>query len=219
MISQRVPPGGRRDLLRLAAIGFVAAIPLRTASAQTTGDGSATVPVQQLDDALLAAMKAGGSAPFDNRYRALVPVIERVFDLDAVLAASIGLSWATLPAAQQAALATAFRRYTVSSYATSFNSYNGQSFEVSPSVRALGNGEVVVNSRLRRADGSSVTLDYVMLRGPAGWQAVDVLTDGSISRVAVQRSDFRGLLSSGGTPALVAGLEHKVANLSGGTTG
>jgi hypothetical protein len=110
-------------------------------------------------------------------------------------------------------------RYTVSSYATSFNSYNGQSFQVSPTVRALGNGQAVVNSRLLRADGSSLALDYVMRRGSAGWQAVDVLTDGSISRVAVQRSDFRGLLSSGGTAALVAGLEHKVANLSGGTEG
>ena len=86
-------------------------------------------------------------------------------------------------------------------------------------MRTLGNGEVVVNSRLIRADGSSVALDYVMRRGPAGWQAVDVLTDGSISRVAVQRSDFRELLSSGGAPALVEGLQHKVADLSGGTPG
>ena len=48
---------------------------------------------------------------------------------------------------------------------------------------------------------------------------MDVLMDGSISRVAVQRSDFRSLLSSGGAPALVAGLQHKVANLSGDTAG
>ena len=219
MISHRTPPVSRRDLLRLAAIAFVCGIPLRPASAQTTGDGSATVPVQQLDNALLAAMKAGETAPFEDRYRALAPVIDRVFDLDAVLAASIGLSWATLPAAQQAALATAFRRYTISSYTTSFNSYDGQSFQLSPAVRALGNGEVVVNSRLLRTDGSSVVLDYVMRRGPDGWQVVDVLTDGSISRVAVQRSDFRGLLSSGGPSALVAGLQHKVTNLSGGTKG
>jgi phospholipid transport system substrate-binding protein len=216
MISHRIRPVGRRDLLGLVATAFVVAIPLRLARAQTAGDASATAPVEQLGNALLAAMKAGGSTPFDDRYRALSPVIERVFDLDAVLAASIGLSWSTLSADQKAALAAAFRRYSISSYATSFNSYNGQSFEVSPTVRALGNGQVVVNSRLRRADGSSLALDY-MRRGPAGWQAVDVLTDGSISRVAVQRSDFRGLLSSGGTPALVAGLEHKVANLSGGT--
>ncbi len=217
MISHKMRPVGRRDLLGFAATAFVAAIPLRLARAQTAGDASG--PVEQLDNALLAAMKAGGSAPFDDRYRALAPVIERVFDLDAVLAASIGLSWATLPAEQKAALATAFRRYTVSSYATSFNSYSGQSFQVSPTVRALGNDRVVVNSRLQRTDGSSLALDYVMRRGPAGWQAVDVLTDGSISRVAVQRSDFRNLLSSGGTPALVAGLEHEVANLSSGTEG
>ncbi|HUB15081.1 MAG TPA: ABC transporter substrate-binding protein [Acetobacteraceae bacterium] len=43
--------------------------------------------------------------------------------------------------------------------------------------------------------------------GPAGWQVVDVLTDGYISRVAVQRSDFRQLLASGGPPALTAGMQ------------
>jgi phospholipid transport system substrate-binding protein len=219
MMSGNIPPIGRRDLLGLAIVASVAAVPWWAASAQPPGDASAIVSIEQLDNALLAAMKSGESSPFDDRYRVLAPVIERVFDLDAVLAASIGLSWPTLPSDQKAALAVAFRRYTVSSYATSFNSYNGQSFQVSPTVRALSNGEVVVNSRLRRADGSSLALDYVMRRGPAGWQAVDVLTDGSISRVAVQRSDFRSLLSSGGTPALAAGLEHKVANLSGGATG
>ena len=70
-------------------------------------------------------------------------------------------------------------------------------------------------NRLLRADGTSLALEYVMRRVPAGWHAVDVLTDGSISRVAVQRSHFRGLLSFGGTPAVVAGLEHRVANQSG----
>ncbi len=210
---------GRRGLAGLAIIASVAAMPWWPASAQALDEASATVPIQQLDNALLASMKAGGSTPFDDRYHALAPVVEQVFNLDAVLAASIGLSWATLPADQKAMLAAAFRRYTISSYATSFNSYNGQSFQVSPAVRTLGNGEVVVNSRLQRADGTSLALDYVMRRGPAGWQAVDVLTDGSISRVAVQRSDFRGLMSSGGAPALVAGLQHKVANLSGGTPG
>ncbi len=65
-------------------------------------------------------MKAVITTPFEDRYRALTPVIEQVFNLDAVLAASIGLSWATLPAEQKSMLAAAFRRYTISSYATSF---------------------------------------------------------------------------------------------------
>ena len=57
MISHRIRPIGRRDLLGLAATAFVAAIPLRLARAQAAGDVSATAPVEQLDNALLAAMK------------------------------------------------------------------------------------------------------------------------------------------------------------------
>ena len=59
MISHSILPVGRRDLLGFAATAFVAAIPLRLARAQAAGDASATAPVEQLDDALLAAMKAG----------------------------------------------------------------------------------------------------------------------------------------------------------------
>ena len=208
-------PLSRRSMLLLALGGAVAAP--RAPRAQ---DAQAVIaPINMLNNALLEVMKAGSGTPFVQRYRMLQPVVRRVFDLQEILRVSVGPAWDTIPTQMKGLLFDEFERYTVASYVANFNSYNGQSFQVSPTVRALGNGQVVVNSRLLRTDGSSLALDYVMRRGPAGWQAVDVLTDGSISRVAVQRSDFRGLLSSGGTPALVAGLEHEVANLSSGTEG
>ncbi len=219
MMTHNIPAIGRRDLLGLAITAFVVPIPWRPAGAQTMDAASARMPVERLDDALLVAMKAGDRTPFTERYRALAPVVEQVFNLDAVLAASVGLSWATPPEAQKADLATAFRRYTISSYVSNFDSYNGQSFQVLPSVRAVANGEVVVQTRLVRVNDSPVKLDYVLRIGPAGWQVVDVLTNGSISRVAVQRSDFHELLIAGGVPALTAGLGRKVANLSGGMLG
>jgi phospholipid transport system substrate-binding protein len=55
-----------------------------------------------------------------------------------------------------------------------------------------------------------------MRQSPQGWRAVDVLLDGTISRVAVQRSDFRSLLNHGGAPALAKSLQEKTADLSGG---
>jgi phospholipid transport system substrate-binding protein len=59
-------------------------------------------------------------------------------------------------------------------------------------------------------------LDYVM-RGEGGrWRAVDVLFEGSISRVAVQRADFRKALASGDADALIASLHRKIADLSDG---
>jgi phospholipid transport system substrate-binding protein len=217
-MTHHVSPIGRRGLLGLAIAASVATTTWRPASAETTGD-SPTAPVEQLNDALIASMKAAGGTPFAQRYSALAPVVEQVFNLDAVLAASIGLSWTTLPEAEKATLTTAFRRYTVSSYVANFNSYNGQSFQVSPSARTVGSSEVVVQSQMLRTNDSPIKLDYVMRRFPAGWQAVDVLTDGSISRVAVQRSDFRELLRAGGASALANGLNHKVGNLSGGMLG
>jgi phospholipid transport system substrate-binding protein len=217
-MSTMITAIGRRDFFSFG-IAVVGAAAWHPADAQTAGGASPTAPAEQLDGALLAAMKQGGSTSFDARYRALEPVVEQVFNLNTVLATSVGFAWASMPEAQKAQLAAAFRRYTVSSYVSNFNSYNGQSFQVLPRVRPVSNDEVVVQTRMLRPDDSPLKLDYVMRRGPDGWQAVDVLTDGAISRVAVQRSDFRQLLVSGGVPALVAGLSHKVANLSGGMLG
>jgi phospholipid transport system substrate-binding protein len=206
---------GRRRLFGLAAAAAGAStLPWRAALAQAAAPNG---PIQRLSDALLATMKSGGS--FEARYRALEPVVEQVFNLDAVLAASVGLFWSALGEDQKSQLVAAFRRYTVSSYVANFDSYNGQSFQVARAVRTINPDEVVVDSQLLRRDNDPVKIDYVMRRGPAGWQAVDVLTDGSISRVAVQRSDFRELLRRGGVPALAASLTNKVANLSGGMVG
>lgn len=210
---------GRRDAAALTAAAFATLLAKPPAHADTNTGASLFGPVKALDDALIAAMRAGDTTPFERRCQLLEPVIDRVFNLNAVLAASVGLAWQSIPYAQKTTLASAFRRYTVSSYVANFNSFNGQRFEILPDARAVGGGAIVVKTRLIRQDEAPVELDYVMRQGPAGWQVVDVLTDGSISRVAVQRSDFRELLESGGATALAAGLERKVANLSGSMQG
>ena len=73
----------------------------------------------------------------------------------------------------------------------------------------------MVATKLVNGDNST-RLDYVMRRTDAGWKAIDVLLDGSISRVAVQRSDFRSLLNAGTAEPLIRSLRQKVAQLSGG---
>jgi len=210
------PSIGRRGLLGIATTALVAAGIRVPASAQTANAAAASAPIQHLDAALLAAMKAGSGMSFAQRSTTLAPVIEQSLDLDAILAASVGLRWPALPNDQKAQVDAAFRRYTVASYASNFNSYNGQTFQMLPDVRSVGNGDLIVRTKLVAADGSATPLDYVMHDGPSGWKAVDVLANGAISRVAVQRSDFRTLLTSGGVPALMVALQNKVANLSGG---
>jgi phospholipid transport system substrate-binding protein len=173
-------------------------------------------PVRQLLDGLLQIMKARPGTPFPQRYDMLAPVVDGVFDLDAILRASVGLSWSSLPPDQQDQLRLAFRRYTTASYVNSFDHFDGQRFTVEPQPRPAGNGEQIVVTRITPRSGDSHEIDYVMRNTPSGWRAVDVLADGAVSRVAVQRSDFRRLLSRGGAPALANSLASKSLDLSAG---
>jgi phospholipid transport system substrate-binding protein len=181
------------------------------------GTPDATAIIGNLNEALLAAMKTGTQTAFSRRFDALAPVVDQAFDLHTVLAVSVGSDWSNLSPDQQGRLLEVFRRYTVASYVANFDRYDGQVFNVMPNPRSLEAGRVVVQSRIAAIRAETTELDYVMHRMPSGWRVVDVLAAGSISRVAVQRSDFRRLLSSGGGEALIASLRRKTSELSGGT--
>jgi phospholipid transport system substrate-binding protein len=207
-------------IYRRAALGGMAAVAAalvaRAGRPAMAADGGAVQQIQRLCGALIEVMKAGRSTPFDQRFQMLAPVIDSVFDLKTILQVSVGPAWPMMPNDQRSKLEAAFRRYTVASYVNSFDSYAGQRFEVQPDTRKLPNGDQIVKSKIIPTSGSPHELDYVMRNEGERWRAVDVLAAGAISRVAVQRSDFRRLLARGGSAALIASLQEKSADLSGG---
>jgi phospholipid transport system substrate-binding protein len=207
----------RRALLtRLLAGAIMTPLAVR-ARAQVAGDAGPKVVAETMNAALLAAMKAGARTSVAQRFAIIAPAVDQAFDLQTVLKNSVGLHWSGLPDEEKARLLATFRRYTIMNYVANFDSWAGQSFRVGADPRVLSPTLIVVGNSLIRVSGSPVELSYVMQQTQAGWKVVDVLADGSISRVAVQRSDFRGLLANGGVAALVSSLERKVADLSGGT--
>jgi phospholipid transport system substrate-binding protein len=174
-----------------------------------------TAPVEQLHTGLIEIMKAGKGAPFRQRYDKIAPVISRTFDLDVIVRQVVGPRWATLSPDQQAALGEAFRRYTIASYVSNFDDYSGERFELLPGVAAFGNDRLV-KTQIVTASGQAHVLAYVIRQTDGGWRIVDVLADGSVSRVAAQRSEIRSVLSDGGGTGLVVSLRRKTAELSGG---
>ncbi len=203
---------------RRATLGYALLVGLGPAMVlPVQADQSVIGPIQRLNDALLQIMRKGRSTPFNERFQMLAPVIDQTFDVQAILEESVGPTWPTLAADQQAELLGAFRRYMTASYVNSFDEFSGQRFDVSSSPRPLPNGELIVDTRIVPSSGTAHPLDYVMRKVGGDWRAVDILADGSISRVAVQRSDFRRLLSRGGPSALVESLKSKSADLSEGT--
>ena len=178
-------------------------------------DADAAAPIAALNRGLLNAMRAGKATPFSQRFATLAPLVEGAFDIPGILQASVGPRWSALPSAQQSQLLDVFRRFTVASYVANFDNFNGEKLEVLPNSRSVGADQVVA-TQIVPSGGEPTRIDYVMRRTPQGWRAVDVLLNGSISRVAVQRSDFRSLVGEDGS-GLLASLRKKVSDLSGGT--
>jgi phospholipid transport system substrate-binding protein len=200
-----------RTLLRLVFLSIAVAFGLSCAAVAS----EVTAPVEQLHSGLITIMKAGKTTPFRRRYEIIAPVVTRTFDLDTILRQVIGPRWTALPLEQRAALEDAFQRYTTASYVANFEDYTGQRFEVVPGVRPVG-ADRVVETRIVTPSGKVHTLDYVMRQEGDGWKVVDVLAEGSISRVAAQRSEMRSVLTDGGGTGLLVSLRQKTAELSGG---
>lgn len=221
----------RRRLLALALVAPIAAVAATSAIVATAAAGaiaataargaiaaaSSFAPVEALDQGILAVMRAGRSASFAQRMQMLTPVVQAAFDLPRILANSVGLRFAGFPPDAQAELLDVFTQFTVASYVANFDDYSGERFDVLPDTRRAGSDDVV-QTKLVQTNGEILKLDYVVHRGDGGWRIVDVLLNGSISRVAVQRSDFRALLGGGEAGPLIGSLRDKVARLAAGQT-
>ena len=194
----------REALLALGAgIGVIA-----NAFAADPPADAITAPIRAFYAALLDVMKRAKALGIRGRYDALAPVIGTTFDLPAMTRISVGPRWTSIPREQQAALVDAFSRMTIATYATRFDGYSGERFEVDPGVDTRGTGSVV-HTRIIQSKGEPVTLDYLMRKSGSAWKVVDVYLTGTISELATRRSEFNGILDAGGPQALVGSLRQQ----------
>ncbi len=212
MHLSKLLPGCARAFC-LGILGPVVAMP--AALAQPTGGPTAAQPISALYARLTEIEHSRGS--FAQRAQLLAPVVDQVFNLPQVLQSSVGLRYRTLPDGQKQLLLEQFRQFTVARYVSNFAPGGTDTFKVDPAVVASPvPGEQIVHTEIV-AGGASTTLNYVMRPGADGaWQVVDVLLDGNISQVAVQRADFGSSLSSGDATPLIDSLRKKTQAFSEG---
>jgi phospholipid transport system substrate-binding protein len=139
-------------------------------------------------------------------------VIRSTFDLPAMTRIAVGPEWTTIPSEQQAALLDHFARMTIATYASRFDGYSGESFEVDPEILSRNTGRIVRTKLLRPKD-EPVTLNYLMRGTGDAWKIVDIYLSGTISELATQRSEFGAILKSGGPAALIESLRQQIDKL------
>jgi phospholipid transport system substrate-binding protein len=159
-------------------------------------------------EALLDVMKRAGQLGVRGRHEKLAPVIGATFDLPAMSRIAVGPQWNAIPKEQQATLIEAFSRMTIATYASRFDGYSGERFEVDPVVETRKTGKIV-RTRLIQSNGEPIALNYLMRDAGAGAKVVDVYLTGTVSELATRRSEFAAILAGGGPQALIESLQQQ----------
>ena len=196
---------------RLAAVVMTSAALLSAGFPQAALSLDASVAaIQNYDDRLIQAMKQAAGSSAQARYQRLAPILASAFDFATMTRLVVGPSWNSASPAQQAAMREAFTGFMGAYYANRIDGYSGERFEVDPATEARG-AQKIVKTRLINGSGGT-QINYLMNAA----RVVDVYLDGSISEIAARRSEFAGILGSGGPDALVKALHDRTAKLLGG---
>ena len=186
------------------------------AGAAIAAEPSAPVKViETMHAGMLEVMRTAATTTFEERAAKLEPVIETAYDLDFMGRKSLGKSFDVLSPEDQKRWLELFHTFMVANYAGRFTSFSGQKFETLGEEPAAQD-TVLVRTRLVDPGKENVDLAYRMRQQDGTWKVIDVYLKGTVSELALRRSDFTAILDREGFPALIANLDGKIADLRAG---
>lgn len=191
-------------LLRLVMIVALCVV----ASATARADPQPTAVIDRLHTVLLDTMQRASVLGVEGRYRNLDPVLREVYDFEQMIMLAAGAAWPDADDGARQTLAAAFTHFSVATYASRFDGYTGERFEI-VGERAGPRNAVIVDTRLVRTDGDPVPISYVLRARDGSWRIVDVLLEKAISELAVRRSEYAKILAQGGIPQLTQVLNDR----------
>jgi len=179
--------------------------------------GAETGPSQivtAFHEGLLSGVKQAKTLGPKGRYEKLAPRIEHSFNLALMAQVSASSFWRKATKEQEKKLIAAFSHLSISTYASQFDGYSGQSF-VTQSEKPGPQNTVLVKTQILTPGSSPVDITYVTRKIKDQWRILDVLLDSGISELAVRRSEYRRILKSGGINGLIDTLNTKADQLLG----
>jgi phospholipid transport system substrate-binding protein len=198
--------------LRAASVVFAACQSLAWAAA-----GPVEV-VQKLNSGLEDVLREAAQLSYGDRYERLSPILTEAFDFDLMAQQAIGQPWNELSPADQRRWVEAFRDLTAATYAARFNRYTGQRFETIGPEEQAAHDTSIVRSRVVDPAAENVDLTYRLRQNGGEWKVIDVYLKGSVSEVALRRSEYSSVLKRDGFEGLLAAVSRKITELAASPT-
>jgi len=164
--------------------------------------------VKQLEEVLLENMRAGERMNYRERLDTLLPVMDRVLAIEAMARFLFSDTWQSIDDSQRDAFRDLFLELSASSYAHSFDQYNGQSFQA-VSAQVQSPKRALVRRQLVTGKGRQVQFDYLLTPAGGHWKIVVVMTDG-VSQLSIKRSQYRRLIDQSGFDAVLESMQEVI---------
>jgi phospholipid transport system substrate-binding protein len=203
----------RMRLSVLACAGAVCALVHSTVV--LAGDPPATRVIANLNAALLDALQHAEQLGYQGRYDKIGPAVDAAFDVALMAEKSIGKYWKPLSDTERTKWVALFREFMIANYAGNFDHFSGQRFEISGEEPSQ-NDTQVVHAKLVNPGGDDTELNYRLHDTASGPRIVDVYLKGTVSELALRRSDYTSVLERDGFDGLVTTVRTKVADLASG---
>lgn len=168
--------------------------------------------VTAFHETLLEVMKNAKILGIQGRYDKLDGRIKQTFHLGLMARIASGSYWRKASKTETENLVAAFSRLSISTYASQFDGYSGQSFETQ-GEKPGPQKTTLVKTQIIDPTSGPVDITYVTREIKGQWKVVDVLLDSSISELAVRRSEYRRILKTGGINGLIGALNTKADQL------
>jgi len=205
----------RTTLLGFGSLGLLLLLAAPGASAEAAAAAqqpaqlqAAQEPIQKLYGVILECMKQSDTLGLAGRRARMAPALESAYDFDFMAAKALGRYWKKLNDVQKSHWRRAFAELTITTYASRFKAYAGEKFDVD-SAEPSSRGTVVVRTRIVPTSDDPVAINYRMRSRAGHWQAIDVYLNGTVSELALRRSEYTAALKRDGFEKLLASLREK----------
>lgn len=165
--------------------------------------------IDDLDSQLLTTMQQADELGFAGRYKKLAPTIDNSFDLARIAKLALGSEWSTLSAEQQKSYVAKFRKDTIATYASRFDGYDGQKFEVTGAADVAG-GRRQVKTDIVATDGKRTPINYVLANEDGNWRIVNVVA-GGVSDLALKRGQYTTSIRNKGADGFLKQFDKQLA--------
>ncbi len=207
-----IPAVAAAESAAQAPAAHASASPAAETSAPDRQAPLATPTIEKLHAVLLDVMKNADALGYNGRYDRVSGVAGEVFDMHFMASKSVGRHWKSLSPEDQERWLELFAKHISANYAGQFTGYTGESFETLGEEPASRDTRVV-RTRLTRPSEEDVQLNYRLRQVDGQWRIIDIFLNGTVSELALRRSEYSSVLKREGFESLMSTIDDKCRKL------